>query len=102
MIVDMMVSKVKVNMTLFGKHTTIEVSQRWDRDFGVRVETDCDNVREVIDMLGTLSLVDLTDKKAARSGNASRTQGRPPTASIQQRSCRRRGSRQDFCPRTWL
>ena len=61
-----MASKVKVNMNVCGKHTTIEVSQRNDGDFDVKAETDCDNVREFIDMLGILSLVDLTDKKASK------------------------------------
>jgi hypothetical protein len=63
---DKMTSRVKVNMNVCGKHTTIEVSQREDVDFDVKAETDCDNVREFIDMLGTLSLVDLTDKKASK------------------------------------
>lgn len=58
--------KVKVNMNVCGKHTTIEVTQRPDGDFDVRGETDCDNVREFIDMLGTLSLDDLTDKKKSK------------------------------------
>jgi len=63
---NLMTSKVKVNMNICSKNTTIEVSQREDGDFDVKAETDCDNVREFIDMLGTLSLVDLTDKKASK------------------------------------
>jgi len=63
---NMTASRVKVNMTVCGKHTVIEVYQRDDGDFDVKAETDCDNVREFIDMLGTLSLVDLTDKKASK------------------------------------
>jgi len=61
-----MASRVKVNMTICGKNTIIEVSQREDGDFEVKAETDCANVREFIDMLGALSIVDLTDKKASK------------------------------------
>lgn len=57
-----MTSKVKVNMTICAKTHFIEVAQRDDGDFDIRAETDCDNVREFVDMLGTLTVVDLTDK----------------------------------------
>jgi hypothetical protein len=61
-----MTSRVKVDMTICGKQHFIEVEMTPELEFLVRAETDCDNVREFIDALGKLSLVDLSDKKASK------------------------------------
>ena len=44
----------------------IEVEQTENGDFEVRAETDCAHVREFVEMLGTLSITDLTDKKSSK------------------------------------
>lgn len=61
-----MTSKVKVNMRVCDKTHLIEVEMTPDMEFKVRVETNCKNVREFFDKLGTLTMVDLTDKKQSR------------------------------------
>jgi len=61
-----MTSKVKVNMTVCDKVHTIEVAQDASGNFIVKAETECDNVREFIDMLGALSITDLSDKMNSR------------------------------------
>lgn len=61
-----MPSRVKVRMSVCDREHIIEVSQREDGDFEVKVETQCDNVKEFVNMLGTLSIVDLTDKKSSK------------------------------------
>jgi hypothetical protein len=61
-----MTSKVEVNMTVCGKRHEITVKMTPDLEFVVMAETDCENVREFIDALGKLSLVDLSDKKASK------------------------------------
>jgi hypothetical protein len=59
-------SRVKVKMTVCDREHIIEVIQRDDGDFDLTVETQCDHVREFVEMLGTLSIVDLTDKKNSK------------------------------------
>ncbi|MDD1756034.1 MAG: hypothetical protein LUQ39_04280 [Methanomassiliicoccales archaeon] len=61
-----MTSKVKVNMRVCDKTHLIEVEMSPEMEFTVRAETDCKNVREFIDKLGTLTMSDLTDKKEGR------------------------------------
>ncbi|MEM2944558.1 MAG: hypothetical protein QW087_07460 [Methanomassiliicoccales archaeon] len=59
-------SKVRVNMSVCGKSTVISVKQNDDGDFEIEVETDCNNVREFIEMLGRLTLTDIADKPNSR------------------------------------
>lgn len=61
-----MTSRVKVKMTVCDREHIIEVSQRDDGDFDVKAVAQCDHVREFIEMLGPLSIVDLTDKKNSK------------------------------------
>ncbi len=61
-----MTSKVIVNMTVCAKTHIIEVETTPEMEYLVRAETDCDNVRQFIDMLGRLSIVDITDKKESK------------------------------------
>ena len=61
-----MTSRVKVKMTVCDREQVISVDRRDDGDFDVKVETRCDHVREFVEMLGTLSIVDLTDKKNSK------------------------------------
>lgn len=61
-----MTSRVKVKMKVCDREHIIAVSQREDGDFDIMVETKCDHVREFVEMLGTLSIVDLTDKKNSK------------------------------------
>jgi len=57
-----MSSQVKVNMRVCGKVHLIEVVMLPDGNFEVKAETKCDNVKEFVEMIKTLSIVDLTDK----------------------------------------
>jgi hypothetical protein len=59
-------SRVKVKMTVCDREHLIEASQRDDGDFDIKIETQCDHVKEFAKMLGTLSIVDLTDKKNSK------------------------------------
>jgi hypothetical protein len=59
-------SRVKVKMTVCSREHIIEVSQRDDGDFDVKAETQCDHVKEFVEMLGTISIVDLSDKKNSK------------------------------------
>lgn len=61
-----MTSKVKVNMTICGMTHIIEVSPSDDGNYDVRAETECANVKEFVEMLGKISVVDLTDKMNSR------------------------------------
>jgi len=61
-----LVSRVKVNMRVCGKETMIEVKAIGDDEYEVTAETDCPNVRQLIDMLPILNIIDLTDKPNSR------------------------------------
>jgi|YelNatPaOPRAMG01_1025707.scaffolds.fasta_scaffold69104_2 hypothetical protein len=65
-LVKSMTSKVKVNMSVCGKTTIIKVTQNEDGDFEIEAETDCDNVKEFIGLLGKLTLTDISDKPNSR------------------------------------
>lgn len=61
-----MTSRVKVNMSVCGKTTIIKVTQNDEGDFEIEAETDCDNVKEFIGLLGKLTLTDISDKPNSR------------------------------------
>jgi hypothetical protein len=53
-------------MNVCDREHIIKASQREDGDFDVIAETQCDHVKEFVEMLGPLSIVDLTDKKNSK------------------------------------
>ncbi len=61
-----MTSKVRVNMNLCAKTTTVSVTQTPEGTYHVEVDTLCDNVKEFASTLENLTLEDLTDKKNSR------------------------------------
>ncbi|MEI6797159.1 MAG: hypothetical protein WCK39_09880, partial [Methanomassiliicoccales archaeon] len=61
-----MTSKVRINMNLCDKITTVEVVQNEAGNFLVKVNTPCDNVREFAHGLEELSMADITDKNEGR------------------------------------
>ena len=61
-----MTSRVKVNMTVCDKTHYIEAEMSPEREFVVRAETNCNNVREFFDKLGTLTMTDLVEKKQSK------------------------------------
>lgn len=65
-LVKLMTSRVKVNMSVCGKTTIIKVTQNDEGDFEIEAETDCDNVKEFIGLLGKLTLTDISDKPNSR------------------------------------
>ena len=61
-----MTSRVRVNMTICSKTSVIEVTQNDEGEYEIKVDTDCDHVQEFIDSLGTLSIVDISDKENSK------------------------------------
>jgi hypothetical protein len=61
-----MTSRVKVNMTVCDKTHYIEAEMSPVGEFMVRAETNCNNVREFFDKLGTLTMTDLVEKKQSK------------------------------------
>jgi hypothetical protein len=57
-----MTSKVRVNMRLCDKVSTILATAQEDGTFQIEVQTTCDNVREFSQGLESLTITDLTDK----------------------------------------
>ncbi len=53
-------------MRVCGKTHFIKVEMSPEREFKTSVETDCVNVREFFEKLGTLTMSDLTDKKGSK------------------------------------
>jgi hypothetical protein len=61
-----MTSKVRVNMRLCDKVSTILATTQEDGTFKMEVQTTCDNVREFSRGLESLTITDLTDKADGR------------------------------------
>jgi hypothetical protein len=57
-----MTSKVRVNMRLCDKVSTILATTQEDGTIKIEVQTTCDNVREFATGLDYLTITDLTDK----------------------------------------
>ena len=55
-------SKVRVNMRLCDKVSTILATTNPDGTYNIEVQTTCDNVREFSTGLESLTIADLTDK----------------------------------------
>jgi hypothetical protein len=57
-----MTSRVKVHMTVCDKTHLISVSAAEDGTFRIEAETECDHVKEFVEMVNPLSMTDLSDK----------------------------------------
>ncbi len=68
-----MSSSVKVNMRVCSKVHVIEVSATPDGEYEVRAQTECDHVKEFVQMVGKLSISDLTDKSSSKVWEAVKT-----------------------------
>jgi len=55
-------SIVKVNMSVCDKISIVEVTAKDDGTYSVKVTTPCDNVREFVAGLESLTITDLVDK----------------------------------------
>lgn len=61
-----MASKVRVYMEICDRVSTVEVRDRGDGTYAVKVKTACPNVREFVEGLEVIDLTDLSDKKNSK------------------------------------
>ncbi|MGD1060360.1 MAG: hypothetical protein ABR879_02760 [Methanomassiliicoccales archaeon] len=61
-----MSSTVKVHMKVCGKVHVIEVTALPGGNYGVKAVTECDHVKEFVELVNELSIADLTDKRSSK------------------------------------
>jgi hypothetical protein len=61
-----MTAKVRVNMFPCDNRSEIEVSTTEDGEYIVKVTSTCKKAEKFVEGLGTLSLIDLTDKQESK------------------------------------
>jgi hypothetical protein len=66
MVVQIMTSRVKVNMFPCGNTSLIEATRNNDGDFELKITSSCQKAVKFVEDLGPLTLFDLTDKSSSK------------------------------------